>query len=448
MSSNVILRAPVKACEELDECENKLKEIDNFKIVKIKGLFSSKKNRKEKLNKNKKILEECGERLYLLGLKYHQDKPLLDEIKKLSNKVNKLCESYGVKNDFTKKGTQAYGSLIEKLIEESLRVIDNTSRALNNSSEASSFVNVVGNHHRELKKTLLEKCESVEYVDVYNARIAAIAIILVEFFYNIHWDGANKSQDKISKQISKLKKKVSGIRKDLGEGKKDWEEAYRSLVEIYNTLKPNKAGISTKFTEEFKKESYLSSYSMKETFDNGKVIDSIMNGENFKNFKLKNFELKELDNDNRNYVRKNVQEKLKPVFNITEVNSLKQSIMQILKKSLERVTLSFDSRKEFEEACKSVFVRKMERDENLRYVVKKDDNDATVYDVACGNKSIGNISTGDYRCLVDAEGNQLSYIGELGDGGIKISKNIFGVWGRRGMLGNHALTIPGAVARV
>ncbi len=27
MPSNVILRAPVKACEEFDECENKLKKL-------------------------------------------------------------------------------------------------------------------------------------------------------------------------------------------------------------------------------------------------------------------------------------------------------------------------------------------------------------------------------------------------------------------------------------
>lgn len=441
MSSNVILRAPVRAREELDECENKLKEIDNFKIVKIKGLFSSKKNRKEKLNKNKKILEECGERLYLLGLKYHQDKPLLDEIKKLSNKVNKLCESYGVKNDFTKNGTQAYGSLIEKLIEESLRVIDNTSRALNNSSEASSFVNVVGNHHRELKKTLLEKCESVEYVDVYNARIAAIAIILVEFFYNIHWDGANKSQDKISKQISKLKKKVSGIRKDLGEGKKDWEEAYRSLVEIYNTLKPNKAGISTKFTEEFKKESYLSSYSMKETFDNGKVIDSIMNGENFKNFKLK-----ELDNDDKNYVRKNVQEKLKPVFDITEVNSLKQSIMQILKSSYEALTTSFDDRKKFEEVCKKAFLKRIKSEGILGYDTEEND-DVTVYDIAKNTKSIKEI--GPCGVLLLCYYNYWRYSCRLRGSNEHITKIVNEIWKFRGCYYDKGkwqrVDLPGAI---
>lgn len=428
MPNDIILQAPNKDYKEVDVCKAELEEIGSVKGT-FKRFFSSKENRKKQLNEIEEDLKEKGKRLQELYLKYYDDKKFRDKARKVMKICKNLFKSFEIKDDITAVGVKgAYGPLIKILIKECISVIDNTSRAFNSSSEASSFVNGVGNHHRELKKTLLKKCESVEYVDIYNARIAAIAIILVEFFYNIHWDGANKSQDKISKRISKLKKEVSGIRKDLGEGKRDWEEAYRSLVGIYNTLKPNKAGISTKFTEEFKKESYLSSYSMKETFDNGKVIDSIMNGENFKNFKLKNFELKELDNNDKNDVRENVQEKLKPVFDITEVNSLKQSIMQILKSIYEALTTSFDNRKKFEEACKKAFLKRIKSEGIFGYDTEEND-DFTVYNIANNTKSIKEIGPGGVLLYYY---NYWRYCYRLYGNNECIEKIVKEIWNRRG----------------
>lgn len=439
MPNDIILQASDDAYKAVDIYKAKLKKIGSFRD-KFKRFFSNKNDKAKEINEIQIKLKTYGKELQELCLKYYEDKKFRDKARKVMKICKDLFKSFEIKDDITDVGVKgAYGPLIKILIKECISVCDKTMESCKDGGALQFFSSIDSYYY----KTIFE-LRTVKYVDLYVAKKAAKSVVLYKFFKEYHWDRVYESEDRIRDLLVERRRKVEKIRYELGKGKLDWECAYKSLREIKRFLECDKDGVAKKIKEQWERERYFSGASIKKTFDSIGNINLIIN-----KIIVEWPGLNVLDANAKSDVKKAVQETLQPVFGVIEVDEALNLLKKIFEDSFEATKKSIENREKFEKMCNNMILRETQLSGETREV-KKDDNDATVYEIANNIKPIREMSRYE-SCVICYNGEKIVRSGLLGSTKNEVKENMDMIYRTGGHLRDkksgrrYYLDVPGVI---
>lgn len=423
MSNDITLKAPEDADERLKKCKEELEIIGNLKN-KLGRLFS--RDRENKLKQVKGNLETQYKELWRLSKEFNEDGKFVKEVQKILDKCKKMCKSYGIKTGSIKVGARMCGQSIKHLIKLCKLTIDETAERCSENREAFKFINTISGY----RPKIMEELSEAEYADTFVVKKIVEFVASFEVLCKKHWERVVKSQEEISKLLAKKNKEFSDIQKGLEKGNIDWGMALQDLANIYEYIKSDENSIS----KGWKKGCYFSVDSIKTTFDNGAVVDSIIDEMVDKNnyvwFRFG--ERNPLDASCKGELKEAVKKKLRFVFSITDANKIQESLEKIFENSFKAIKESIKERKKFEEACRKMIIRETTLYYGSR-LAKKDDNDATVYDIVNNNKSIREMDQSQYEfCVIEYINDVITKDIVLGNTKDEVVSSVHEIWETRG----------------